>query len=253
MSPSRRFALALLAAPLTLALAACGDEADGEAALVGEPVAAAPAPAGSSWSEQAVRTEAGGWQVGNPDAPIKLVEYGSLTCPACGQFSVDGAEALQRDYIDTGRVSFEFRSFMIHGVPDLVLTRMLECGAVTSAVPLADQVWQSMMAGTPPFDTTNGAALEQANALPEAQRLVALADAAGTLDFFAARGISKDQAATCLADFEAAQALSEKTQAAAEGDSVTRTPTFFINGRQIEESSWTGVEAALQRAGAREE
>ncbi|KLE35056.1 thioredoxin domain-containing protein [Aurantiacibacter luteus] len=253
MSRSRRLTLALIAAPLALALAACGDEADDEAVLAGEPVAAVPAPAGSTWSEQAVRTEAGGWQVGNPDAPIKLIEYGSLTCPACGQFSVDGSEALHREYVDTGRVSYEFRTFMIHGVPDLVMSRLLECGAVTSAVPLADQIWQSMMAGSPPFDTTNGAALEQANALPEGQRLVALADTAGTLDFFAARGISKDQAATCLADFNAAQALSDKTTAAAEADNVNRTPTFFLNGRQIDESSWAGVEAALQRAGARDE
>ena len=251
MTRTRRFAVSLLAAPLALALAACGDDGAGDAALAGEPVAAVAPPAGSTWSEQVVRTEQGGWQVGNPNAPIKLVEYGSLTCPACGQFSVDGAESLHRDYVDTGRVSFEFRSFMIHGVPDLVLTRMLECGAETAAVPLADQVWQSMMAGNAPFNTQNQAALEQANALPEAQRLVALADAAGTLDFFAARGIGKEQAAQCLADFPAAQALSEKTQAAAEADNVTRTPTFFLNGQMIEESSWSGVEAALQRAGAR--
>lgn len=252
MTFARRLAIAAIAAPLTLALASCGED-DAADALAGDIVAEVPAPEGSAWRDQVTRTETGGWLVGNPEAPIKLVEYGSLTCPACGQFSVDGAEALQGEYIDSGRVNFEFRSVILHGVPDLILTRMLECGAPEAAVPLADQVWANLMAGTPAFDTSNSALLEQANALPPEQRLVALADVAGTLDFFAARGISRDQGAACLADFAAAEATSDRANAAATADNVTGTPTFMINGQRVEENGWRGIEATLQRAGARDE
>lgn len=241
-----RLVFATLAAPL--ALAACSSEEAGTAN--GEPIAEVAAPAGSSWSQQAVRTEAGGWQVGNPDAPIKLVEYGSLTCPACANFSMQSKGPLFDTYVNSGRVSFELRSTILTGVLDLLLTRMIECAPVNVAVPLADQVWGNLEAVTAPF-SANQAALEQAFELPEDQRFVAMAQAGGIVDFFAARGISGEQAQVCLADAPAIMALAETTQAAATEDGVTGTPTFFLNGVRIDGTSWSVVEPALQEAGAR--
>ncbi|HCJ80504.1 MAG TPA: protein-disulfide isomerase, partial [Erythrobacter sp.] len=80
MTKTLRFALA---APLALALAACGSGAEQSGEIQGDAIAAIPAPAGSEWRTTAVMTEEGGTLVGNPDAPLKLVEYGSLTCPTC--------------------------------------------------------------------------------------------------------------------------------------------------------------------------
>ncbi len=245
----RRLAFASLAAPLALGLAACGEDA-GESAATGDPVAAVEAPAGSEWSQVAVRTETGGWLVGNPDAPIKLIEYGSLTCPTCARFSVDGSVSLHANYINTGKVSYELRSVMIHGVLDLLLTRVLECAPVNVAVPLADQVWANSDAVTGGF-TANQAAVEAAFDLPDDQRFVTMAQAGGLVDFFAARGISADQSQACLADAAAITTLADSTQAAATEDAVTGTPTFFVNGTRLTETNWNAVELALQAAGAR--
>lgn len=242
-----RFALA---APIALALAACGSEAETAAGVTSEPVAAVPAPAGTEWREVVSVTPEGGYLMGNPEAPIKLVEYGSLTCPACAAFASEGAEELKSDYVNSGRVSFEFRSMLIHGTLDLVLTRLASCGSPEAVHPLSDQIWASL-------DTivgqaqTNGAALEAALQLPENQRFVAFAEAVGLFDFFAARGLSEDQARQCLADFGAMEQLAEKLQASAQAQNVTSTPTFFLNGQPVDEARWNGVEAALQRAGAR--
>lgn len=239
-----------LAATLALALAGCG-EAQGDAgAIAAEPVAPVAAPAGSSWDEQVARTPEGGWLVGNPAAPIQLVEYGSLTCPACANFSEEGAAQLHSDYIDSGRVNFEFRSVLIHGAADLLLTRMLECGAEQAAVPLAHQVWGNLDAVLAPIQA-NAAAMEQAMTLPEDQRFVSMAQTAGFIDWFAARGIGTEQARTCLADAAAVERLAAQTQEAATADDVTGTPTFFLNGARLEATGWAEVEAALQRAGAR--
>jgi protein-disulfide isomerase len=248
MRSIRHLALATFAAPLALGLAACssGEEAAG----TGEPVAAVPAPAGSSWSETASRTPEGGWLVGNPDAPIKLVEYGSLTCPACALFSTEGSRALHENYIDTGRVSYELRSVMIHGIVDVLLTRVLECAPANVAVPLADQMWANNATITAPF-SANQAALEAAYNLPEDQRFVTMAQVGGVTEFFAARGISADQTNACLADAAAVQALAETTQAQATEDAVTGTPTFFLNDVRIDSTRWAEVEGAIQRAGAR--
>lgn len=251
MPAFRRPALALASLPLALALAACGsgtEEVGG--ALAGEPVAPVAAPAGSSWEEQVSRTEAGGWLVGNPEAPIRLIEYGSLTCPACAAFSRSGAQQLHEDYIGSGRVNFEFRSILIHGIADLLLTRMLECGTQTAAVPLAHQVWSNLDAVLAPIQA-NASAIEQAQALPESQRFVTMAEQAGLIDWFAARGIGTEQARVCLSDAAAMQRLAEVTQGAADRDEVNSTPTFFLNGSRLEATGWAEVEAALQRAGAR--
>ena len=252
MTKPSLFLRAALALPLALVLASCGDEATDASALEGEPVAAVDAPDGTSWNQTVARTDKGGWLVGNPEAPVKLLEYGSLTCPACAAFSVDGSAQLHEKYIDSGRVSYEFRSVLIHGIADLLLTRMLECAPKEAAVPLADQVWANLEGVLAGFQN-NQAALEQAMNLPDDQRYVAMAQASGVTDFFAARGISTEQTQACMADSAAIEALAESTQAAATEDNVNSTPTFFLNGQQIEDRNWVSVEPALQRAGARDQ
>jgi len=248
---SIRTAISLsLIAPLALALAGCDSADEGEAALNGAVVAAVPAPESGAWSSVASRTPQGGWLVGNPAAKIKLVEYGSLTCPACVAFSVAGSAKLHSEYVESGRVSYEFRSVLIHGAPDLLLTRMLDCAPVSAAVPLAEQVWgnyESIMGGI----QANGPALEQAMTLPEDRRFVVMAQTSGITDFFAARGISADQAQICLADKAGIAALAEKSAGQADEDGVNSTPTFFLNGQKLPDTNWAAVQAALQRAGAR--
>ncbi len=245
----KSFSKIVLVAPLALALAACGSE-DDSALVSNEPIAAIPAPEGSSWDQQVVRTEEGGWLVGNPDAPVKLLEYGSLTCPACAAFSIDGSRTLHEKYIASGVVSYELRSVMIHGVVDLLLTRVLECAPKEVAVPLADQIWSNIDAVIDPVQA-NEAGMTAAFNLPEDQRFAAMAQAGQIDQFFAARGLSTDMTQQCLSDFEAVQALAEKASAAAEEDNVTGTPTFFLNGRLVSGTAWSVVEPALQQAGAR--
>src|SRR4051812_43521423 len=77
-----RFALAFL--PL-LALAACGSGGDNASAPVtsSTPVAQAAPPAGKQWVDVVSKTPEGGYVQGNPNAPIKLVEYGARMCPTC--------------------------------------------------------------------------------------------------------------------------------------------------------------------------
>lgn len=248
MSSFRRLVLAFCAAPLALGLVACGS--DDEGAPSAEPVAKVAAPAGQQWADIATITPEGGWLAGNPEAPIRLVEYGSLTCPACAAFSIAGMQQLRDDYVNSGRVSYELRSVPLHGTIDLVLTRLLECAPKEAAHPLAEQLWAN---NTPVLETAqaNAAGLEQAMSLPENQRFVAFADRSGLLEFFAARGVSRDQASACLADPAAMQSLADRLVAQNEKDAITGTPTFFINGTRMDETDWASVQAALQRAGAR--
>ncbi len=49
--------------------------------------------------------------LGDPEAPIKIVEYASLTCPHCASFHNDILPRLKADYIDTGKARLVYRDF----------------------------------------------------------------------------------------------------------------------------------------------
>ncbi|HEU4820836.1 MAG TPA: thioredoxin domain-containing protein [Qipengyuania sp.] len=249
MTFSRTFSLAL-AAPLALALAACGDKPASDGAVAeAAPIAPVPAPAGTSWRDTVTVTEADGYLMGNPNAPIKLIEYASLTCPACAAFAREGAEELKETYVNSGRVSFELRN-QIHGPHDLALATLVRCGAPQAFHPLADQVWANLEAVLTPI-MNNQAAVEQALTLPPEQRLVALAQIGGFYDFFASRGISEDQARACLADPAAYTRIADNSTRQSQELEITGTPTFLVNGQKVDTNSWAQLEPMLQRAGAR--
>ena len=247
MTTTLRFALA---APLALALAACGsDAADTGGEIEGEAVAAVPAPDGTEWRDTVTVTDMDGYMIGNPDAPIKLVEYASLTCPTCARFAAEGMEPLISEYVNSGRVSFELRN-QIHGPHDLALATMVRCTADEAFVPLSDQIFANQQQVLAPI-FENQAAVEQSLNLPPEQRLVRLAEVGGFYDFFAARGLSEDQARECLADEQAYTTIADNSTSQSEELNITGTPTFLINGTAADANTWAALEPILQRAGAR--
>ena len=48
---------------------------------------------------------------GNVDAKISLIVYESLTCGHCAEFHTETYPKLKKDFIDTGLIKIEFRSF----------------------------------------------------------------------------------------------------------------------------------------------
>jgi len=49
--------------------------------------------------------------MGNPNAPVKIVEYADFQCPYCKNFYTDTEEQIIEAYIKTGKVYFEYFSF----------------------------------------------------------------------------------------------------------------------------------------------
>ncbi len=244
-----RYASLVLAT--TLALAACNSKdaaANGELAE-GEAVAAIPAPAGQSWSEVAAFTPEGGVVEGNPNAPIKLVEYASHTCSHCAEFSESASDTIRSKYVDSGRVSYELRN-QIHDPIDLTFAVLARCAGPEAFHAFAEQGWTNL---APMFEKiqANSAALEAAQAAAGAARMDGIASAAGLYDFFAQRGVSRDQARTCLAKTETATQIAANSDSQSAELNVTGTPTFFINGSNVGTQTWELLEPMLQRAGAR--
>lgn len=251
MTALRSFAFVTLAAPLALALAACGskDQTAPGAAPTGEAVAAVPAPAGQVWSDVVSATPEGGMRMGNPNAPLKLVEYGSLSCPHCAKLANDGMKTLVDKYVNSGRVSYEFRSFPIHGIIDVPLTVMVRCADPAAFFPLVEQIYSDQQAMMTRAEAANAQA-QAASQLPPNQRFAALADAFGLTDWFAARGLSKDQAHSCLADTSGAERVAKEGQKWSD-EGINQTPTLVLNGTTLEAAEWKELEPILQKAGAR--
>jgi protein-disulfide isomerase len=246
-------AIALSAlATSALGLAACSkDGGTGNVtATAAAPVAAVTAPAGKNWMQTVVKTPEGGFRTGNPDAPIKLIEYGSRLCPTCGAFATSGMDPLQKTYVASGKVSYEFRDFMVHGAPDFAPALLGRCGGETPFFPILEQMFFEQKTILPKFE---GAQEFQASlqGKPPAAVFTAWAEKLGYIDFVKQRGIPEAKARACLNDMTQIEALSTMTEKAGNEMKVTGTPTFFLNGQMLENQvSWPQVEASLKAAGA---
>ena len=246
MKSATRLALAALALPLTLA--ACGSEGEGGEIAASDALDPIPAPEGTEWTQVSEVTELGGVRVGNPDAPLKLVEYASHTCGACANFAAQSHETLE-SYIEKGILSLEQRN-QVHNIIDITFATLAFCGDPGAYQPLSRQAW-SDVAGLVGPAQANEAGMTAAMQVTDDTRFQKIAEAAGLVDWFAARGLSRDKAMQCLSGSETPLAIAERSETQSNELGVTGTPTFFLNGNKLEEQSWADLQPVLERAGAR--
>lgn len=230
-----------------LALAGCDKGASNSVAPanVSGPIAA---PAGQDWRTTITRTE-DGFMMGNPNAPIKLVEYGSRSCPHCAKFDAEGLPQLRDKYVASGKVSYEFRDYAVHGpidVPAIILGR---CGESSTWFPLLDQ----MMRNQNSFLDRMGS-IDQAKLTPiqndPVKLSTALAEDLGYLDFVRQRGLPEAKARACLTNQAEYDAI-VKTITKANALPIPGTPTFLINDRKLDNvGEWEQLEPKLKEAGA---
>lgn len=53
--------------------------------------------------------------LGRADAPVVMIEYADYRCPFCALFSRDTLPKLTKEYIDTGKLRYEWRDMPIYG------------------------------------------------------------------------------------------------------------------------------------------
>jgi protein-disulfide isomerase len=244
-----KFLTALLLLPL--ALAACSkDNSTGNATTAAAaPVAAAPAPAGKQWQDVVAKTEEG-YRMGNPDAPIKLVEYGARLCPGCKQLATTAFDPLIKNYVSTGKVSFEFRDFLIHGPAELGLAMMGQCGDPSTFFPILEQTYANQDALNEKMMAIPQAQIQALQGKPPVAVVTGWTEAIGGIDFMKQRGMPEAKAKQCLADTQKMDAITAVTQKRGGDGTVSGTPTVILNGKQIDQPSWENIEQQLKAAGA---
>lgn len=237
---------------LALILAGCGDGADnGTTTATGTGNTAAPlqqveAPNGD-WTQAVTETADGGFLMGNPNAPVKLVEYASLTCPACATFSNQAAEELMNEYVRSGQVSWEFRNFVLNPI-DLGVSMLVRCQGAAPFFRSVEQLYADQPVWLDRFQNIPEAEINRINALPREQAVAALIEAGDSDQFFRQRGMPESRIDSCLADQQAVNRLVEISQVATQQHEVQGTPTFLINGEKVDASQWPELEPLLREA-----
>lgn len=206
-------------------------------------------PAGGDWSQVYNMTEAGGMLMGNPDAKIRLIEYGSLTCPHCREFDEKGAPALIDKYVKSGQVAWEFRNYVRDAV-DLTATLIARCNGAKTFFPLTRSLFHDQEQWIGRIQQIPQDQLTRLQELPPGQQFLELAKASGLQEYAAARGIPAAKSSQCLSDQNSVNQLVQMTaDVTNEFPNFPGTPTFVIGGKLLEKTaSWEALEPQLKAA-----
>lgn len=239
----------LACAVAVVAIAGCNSK-PGDAAT-GAPVKleqVAP-PKGGNWSQVVNPTAQGGFMMGNPKAKVKLVEYGSMTCPHCREFDETGASPLINNYVKSGQVSWEFRNY-VRDAFDLTASLIARCNGAKGFFPLARALYKDQPNWVGKIQTTPEAQLQELQNLPPNRQFLEMAKIAGFQQWAAMRGVPVAKSNQCLADQNAVNQLVQMTSdATTEHPDFPGTPTFVINGTLAQKTaSWKDLEPALRKA-----
>jgi protein-disulfide isomerase len=210
-------------------------------------------PKGGDWTMVANATPAGGFMMGNPNAKVKLVEFGSLTCPHCREFDEKGVPTLIGKYVKSGQVSWEFRNY-VRDPFDLTASLIARCNGAKSFFPLMRAMYKDQSAWVGKIQQVPQNQLEALQNLPPKQEFVEAAKFAGFPQWAAARGLPPAKANQCLSNESSINQLVQMTSDATnQYPDFPGTPTFILNGKMVDIKSgntpvWDQLYAALNKA-----
>ncbi len=238
----------LFAAPL--AIIACDSGTSTAAPTAQATASAGPATqaAQKDWTSTVVVTPEGGFRMGNPDAKVKIVEFASFTCSHCRDFHKESTASFKPNYVKTGKVSLEYRPFMLN-VYDFAATKLAMCEGPDRFFTWADQLFSNQEAWITPFTKLTEADIEPLKSLPPEQQVAGLAVAGGLHDFARPRGLPRAKFDACLSDGKTMQRLTAQQQAANDQYQIQGTPTFLLNGKKVDGvTTWAALQPKIDAA-----
>ncbi|MFC4256073.1 thioredoxin domain-containing protein [Altererythrobacter xixiisoli] len=198
-----------------------------------------------NWTNTVAKID-GGHTIGNPDAPLKLTEYVSYTCPHCATFSRQADDAIKLAYVTPGRLKLEIRHLLRDPI-DLTAAMLTNCGDTAKfarnhhAFMLAHPEWMAKATAA------TRAQKQRWSTGEEAARRRAIASDLGFYPIMEQRGYSRIQADACLADETMAESLADISKRDWQIPGMEGTPSFAINGQLLPQiHSWAGLQPALQ-------
>lgn len=175
------------------------------------------APGGAAAAPTAAR-EPGAWftaegdpALGNPNAPVTLIEFSDYQCPNCRQFAVEVLPWLRQRWMGEGLVRVVFRDFAIRGNESHLAAQAAHCAGEQGLYWTYHDALFAAQSGE------NLGTFSAAN----------LAQLAGTA------GLDPTLFAACLESGRHAARVAASTKAAYD-QGYEGTPTYLVNGRQTQ-------------------
>jgi protein-disulfide isomerase len=242
--------IALLAA--SFATTACNaDKGADKSAATSGPVKPVAPPKNGDWTTIVSETAEGGFLMGNPNAAVKIVEFGSMTCPHCAEFDAEGVKPLIDNYVKSGRVSYEFRNF-VRDPFDVAASLVARCGGPTSFFGLTRGLYTDQRNWVTKVQGADPTAMQQIQALPPQQQFGEIAKIAGFQDWAAVRGLPPAKTAACLSNQAEVDRLVQMQNDAVSAYDIPGTPSFLLNGEMVKiepgSTVWSQVEAKIKSA-----
>jgi protein-disulfide isomerase len=160
--------------------------------------------------------------MGDEKAPVTIIGYLSTTCPHCAHFETTTFPELKKRYIDTGKVKFIYREFVLNQL-DAGAVMLLRCATKDKYFPLLEALFQQqdkwvVQKPIPP--------------------LLAIAKQAG---------YTQESFEKCLSNQKLLDDIDSARKYASEKLDVNSTPTFFINGKILRgDMSIEAIEKEIQ-------
>jgi protein-disulfide isomerase len=146
--------------------------------------------------------------LGDPKAPVTMIEYASFTCPHCAHFSVAILPEVKKKWVDTGKVKLIYRDFPLDQTA-LKAAQIAECAGKDKYFGVIDVIFATQQKWATASDP-----------IAELGKLLRIA------------GMDDAAIKTCLANDAIANAVVADYRGG-ETLGVNSTPTLFINGEQF--------------------
>jgi len=162
--------------------------------------------------------------IGSPDAPIKMLEYAAPSCPHCAHFDETIFRDLKTKYIDTGKVFYIFRTFLLNP-SDGAAEAIARCLPADKYFWFLDLLFRNQKTWDPEYGIT-----DVRGGLIQVARIA---------------GMSTEKVDQCIADKNEQDRINQVAQDGETRYNIQATPTFVIDGElvQAEDATWPALQA----------
>jgi protein-disulfide isomerase len=146
--------------------------------------------------------------LGDPKAPVTMIEYASFTCPHCAHFATAILPEVKKKWVDTGKVKLIYRDFPLDQTA-LKAAQLAECAGKDKYFGVVDVIFGTQQKWATASDP-----------IGELAKLLRIA------------GMGEAEVKACLANDAVANGVVADYRGG-ETLGVNSTPTLFINGEQF--------------------